>query len=526
MFHGPATVIGCDGSVAFIRHQGSVYRLPTCRLRLVGNEYHVKSRVSADAESEEASESSDKIDSPEGAVDTTSKTVEFIESQADFTEEEDVDSGRAIIEDASETSGGGASDGVVQPQATKNVPNSNDNIRYKKSESSEWESAVVINRAGKQTSKSGKNKYCVNVKPADNSPATCIDLQKTHSWEYLPVEKVNVVTIPNEQHDGPECVNAKQKELAASREFDVYEEVPDEGQFRISTTWVMTKKMMNGEYGVKARLVARGFEETQHIISDSPTCTQDAFRLFLCIAAKMNWLLECTDIKSAFLQGKELTREVFVQPPKEAQVRNKLWRLKKGMYGLQDASRMWFLNVSEVLQRLGCKQVGLDQSVYVHQENLQLTGMFVVHVDDFLHIGRKYFYSHVVEKLREAFKVGSMGKQAFAYIGMEIEQTDNVIKVSQKSYISEIKIEGLSAERKTNKDSPLNKTEHAEFRKIVGQLNWVARHTRPDIMFDVMELSTRLNKPTVGDYKRLVKTIKKIAIFRCLDRLSKSWGQQ
>ena len=32
LWHGPATVTGCVGSVAFIEHQGSMYRVPTCRL--------------------------------------------------------------------------------------------------------------------------------------------------------------------------------------------------------------------------------------------------------------------------------------------------------------------------------------------------------------------------------------------------------------------------------------------------------------------------------------------------------------
>ena len=64
----------------------------------------------------------------------------------------------------------------------------------------------------------------------------------------------------------------------------MYDEVPDDGQFRVSTTWVLTKKMNEGALGVKARLVARGFEETSSVKSDSPTCTQDAFKIFLAIS--------------------------------------------------------------------------------------------------------------------------------------------------------------------------------------------------------------------------------------------------
>ena len=38
-WHGPATVLGCDGLAAFINHQGSVYSVPTCRLQHVGEEF-------------------------------------------------------------------------------------------------------------------------------------------------------------------------------------------------------------------------------------------------------------------------------------------------------------------------------------------------------------------------------------------------------------------------------------------------------------------------------------------------------
>jgi hypothetical protein len=45
------------------------------------------------------------------------------------------------------------------------------------------------------------------------------------------------------------------------------------------------------------------------------------------------------DIKSAFLQGKSLERDVFVIPPVEAKQKGNLWLLQKAAYGLLDGSR-------------------------------------------------------------------------------------------------------------------------------------------------------------------------------------------
>ena len=47
-------------------------------------------------------------------------------------------------------------------------------------------------------------------------------------------------------------------------------------------------------------------------------------------------------MKTAFLQGKKIEREVYICPPKEAAT-NKVWKLQKCVHGLSDASRYWYL---------------------------------------------------------------------------------------------------------------------------------------------------------------------------------------
>ena len=147
---------------------------------------------------------------------------------------------------------------------------------------------------------------------------------KEHN-QNIPAE-VCVTLVPRSQLKSPECLVAKDKELQKLKEFNTYEEVPDVGQKTISTRFVMTIK--NSE--VRARLVARGFEESQHVNSDSPTIGKCAIRLFLCIAIALGWSVKTTDIKSAFLQGRELDRDVFIKPPPEAKVKpGFIWKLRR-----------------------------------------------------------------------------------------------------------------------------------------------------------------------------------------------------
>ena len=76
-----------------------------------------------------------------------------------------------------------------------------------------------------------------------------------------------MVMIPNDRHRDDDCIEAKKVELKKLLDFDSYEIVNDEGQYRISCRWILWYK---GEE-VRARLVARGFEELENVRSDSPT---------------------------------------------------------------------------------------------------------------------------------------------------------------------------------------------------------------------------------------------------------------
>ena len=55
--------------------------------------------------------------------------------------------------------------------------------------------------------------------------------------------------IPWSQHNLPECQEAKNKEMHGWEENDMYDEVDDIGQKRISTMWILTTKIINGKKG-------------------------------------------------------------------------------------------------------------------------------------------------------------------------------------------------------------------------------------------------------------------------------------
>ena len=62
--------------------------------------------------------------------------------------------------------------------------------------------------------------------------------------------------------------------------------------------------------------------------------------MFQVIASSRHWTVKDADIKSAFLLGRELRRNVYVKPPKECVTsEGKVWKLKHGLYGLKEGTR-------------------------------------------------------------------------------------------------------------------------------------------------------------------------------------------
>ena len=155
-------------------------------------------------------------------------------------------------------------------------------------------------------------------------------------------------------------------ELSTWKRNNVFEEVKDEGQKCISTRWVCTLKETTAGVVRKARLVARGFEEmnTQDLPKDSPTCASESLKMIMAVICQNKWQLNSMDIKAAFLQGKELTRDIYIRPPQEVQNKGTIWKLKKCVYGLTDASLFWYNRVKDTMQQLGVTVSKVDPAVF------------------------------------------------------------------------------------------------------------------------------------------------------------------
>ncbi len=308
-------------------------------------------------------------------------------------------------------------------------------------------------------------------------------------------EDVLAVMVPREQRDSPECMAAKLEELAKLQAFDTYNVVDDEGQDRITTTWVLTEKGTEK----RARLTARGFQEDGTFPTDSPTVQKHSMKLLLAIAATEGWDISTTDITSAFLQGSQMDRDVFVKPPKEANMPNKLWLLNKCLYGLKDASRKWYLKVVEKLKQLGFKTSCYDSGMFFLIKDGKLIGIVALHVDDFLHTGNDYFNRVIMPQVLACFKVGKSESREFMYTGFYLKQSDYGIRIDQDKYVKNVKIPVVDLQQLKDRKREMTQDELTLLRQLTGIVNWAARATRPDLCFEMIDLSTKFKGGVVDD---------------------------
>ena len=283
------------------------------------------------------------------------------------------------------------------------------------------------------------------------------------------------------------------------------------GQDALSVRWVVTEKMKDNKPVIKARLVARGFEEdTLEFRKDSPTCSKEAVRLALTIAATNNWDCHTLDVKVAYLQGDKIERVVHLRPPPEFNC-GSLWKLKKTVYGLCDAARQWYLRVKRVLMDLGASVSSLDPALFSWKQGDEIEGVVCTYVDDFLWAGTSRFKEQVIDNLCQTFLIGSTESKAFKYVGLNIiSNKDGSKTLDQFQYVSTLTPVAISRQRANMKTSELSESERSEYRALVGQLNWIATHSRPDIAFDVCELSAASNRATVAELLQLNKVIARI----------------
>ena len=128
-------------------------------------------------------------------------------------------------------------------------------------------------------------------------------------------------------------------------------------------------------------------------------------------------------------------------------------------------------------------------------------------MDDFCWGGSKIFRQSVIENIKSTFVIKSEEVTKFKYVGLDIEQKEEEIMISEDKYVETLKaIPYFVSSERMDRQNPIDKT---VVRQVNGKLNWIATQTRPDLSFDVSEFSSFMKRGNVECFKKANKNIKK-----------------
>ena len=110
----------------------------------------------------------------------------------------------------------------------------------------------------------------------------------------------------------------------------------------------------------------------------------------------------------------------------------------KPLYGLDDASRKFYLKVKETLQELGLKTLPGDDAFYYENKNGELMGLNLSHVNNFTIAGEDEFVERIVNGIARKFTVSKVEKDVFRFTGLDVKAGNGKIEVLMEDYANSV----------------------------------------------------------------------------------------
>ena len=287
-----------------------------------------------------------------------------------------------------------------------------------------------------------------------------------------------------------------------------------------------TKHDSNGNIDkFKTRFVAEVLYKLRELnirIPLLPQANLKPFQILLDLSAIEDFFLKQMDLKAAYLHPK-IDEEVYLDQPKDFEKLdsncNKLvCKLKKSIYGLKQAAKNWYQELSNFLIQQGFERSKHHYCLFLKKK--EDDKLYVLTwIDDLVIAGNS---QTKIDKLKSSpeskFKMDDIDLDWF--LGMQILKTEKEITLDQEKYTQNI-LEQFNMQNCKPSKTPAEinlklevaqedsvRIDSHEFRSLVGSLLYLAKQTRPDIMWITNVSSRFMNDPTVEHFnagKRVLK---------------------
>jgi hypothetical protein len=295
----------------------------------------------------------------------------------------------------------------------------------------------------------------------------------------------------------------------------------------IANKWLFVKKTNNSGQieKYKARLVIKGCSQRpgfDYNETYSPVVRMETIRSILAMALKMDLRIQQMDVKGTYLNG-ILKEDVYMrQPDGYNDGTDRVCKLVKTLYGLKQSGREWNIQFNDGLQDLGFTRLYSDPCAYVRRRGNDFQ-IITVWVDDLLLFANTEVGMRLCkEQIAHKWQVTDLGEPS-KIIGIQIKRGADSISISQTKYIEAI-LKRENMDRANPVATPLDPNvpiqpnpDHTEgnrsnpFAQLLGELQYLANATRPDIAFTINRLASFTANPSMKHYEMIKRILRYLA---------------
>nr|GEU94114.1 hypothetical protein [Tanacetum cinerariifolium] len=226
------------------------------------------------------------------------------------------------------------------------------------------------------------------------------------------------------------------------------------------------------------------------------TLKLEAIKIFLAYVSHKNMVIYQMDVKTAFFNG-NLWEEVYVRQPNgfvDPDNPNNVYKLKKSLYGLKQASRAWYDMLSSFLISQDFSKGLVDPTLFIRRNGNDLL-LVQIYVDDIIFDASILELCDIFDKIMcSKFKMSMMGKNSF-FLGPQISQSPGGIFINQSKYALEsLKKYGFEScdpvdtpmveKSKLDEDKEGKVVDPSHYRGMIGTLLYLIA-SRTDLQFTI-----------------------------------------
>jgi len=292
---------------------------------------------------------------------------------------------------------------------------------------------------------------------------------------------------------------------------------------------------------LKSRLVGGGHRQDRTLYEDhersSPTLSTTGVFTIAGIAAKRGWSRATIDIGTAYLNAKLSDKhQIYMRiAPKLSDMLCKIdpmyrdfrcedgsivVQLLRALYGLVESSVLWYDELACTLTENGYAVNSFERCIFTKEERGKIISVIGVFVDDLMVLAENDSYiDDLYGKLLAKYKEVTINREEqLKYVGMLFDYSvPGAVSITMPKFMDDLLMDAVPGEARTpashdlfdiGESDRLSDEKRIAFHSDTAKLLYLAKRIRPDLLFALSYLTTRVKEPTLRDQEKLDRVFK------------------